>query len=60
VADGFLKGQANALKNLAEAQRRAGLDDQARESLAAAVVLFKKLNADAEVAAAQSALAALA
>jgi DNA-binding SARP family transcriptional activator/Tfp pilus assembly protein PilF len=60
LADGFLKGQANALKNLAEAQRRAGLEDQARESLAAAVVLFKELKADAEVEAIQSALAALA
>jgi DNA-binding SARP family transcriptional activator len=60
LADGFLKGQAMALKSLAEAQRRVGLQDQARESLTAAVVLFRKLKADAEVEAAESALAALA
>ena len=60
LADGALRAQAAALKYLAEAQRRAGYPDQARESLTEAVVLFKKLNAVAEVAAAQSALAALA
>src|ERR1700733_10270883 len=60
LADGALRAQAAALKYLAEAQRRAGYADQARESLTEAVALFKKLNADAEVAAAQAALAALA
>jgi tetratricopeptide (TPR) repeat protein len=60
LADGALRAQAAALKYLAEAQRRAGYADQARESLTEAVVLFKKLNAVAEMEAAQSALAALA
>jgi DNA-binding SARP family transcriptional activator len=59
LADGALRAQAAALKYLAEAQRRAGYADQARESLTAAAVLFKKLDADAEVEAVQSALAAL-
>jgi len=60
LADGALRAQAAALKYLAEAQRRAGYADQARESLTAAAALFRKLNVGEEVAAAQSALAELA
>jgi DNA-binding SARP family transcriptional activator len=60
VADGALRAQAAALKYLAEAQRRAGYADQARESLTVADALFRKLNVGEEVAAVQSALAELA
>ena len=59
TALGTVRGQAEALKYLAEAQRRAGLHDQARESLTAALVLFETVKADAEVEAIHSALAVL-
>jgi tetratricopeptide (TPR) repeat protein len=56
TASGDLQGQAETLKYLAEAQRRAGLQDQARESLAAALVLFESLEATREIEAIHSAL----
>jgi DNA-binding SARP family transcriptional activator/tetratricopeptide (TPR) repeat protein len=60
TATGTVRGQAEALKYLAEAQRRAGLQDGARESLTAALALFKTLKADSDVEAIHSALAVLA
>jgi DNA-binding SARP family transcriptional activator len=60
LAQGHLLGQALALKDLSEAQRSAGRADQARESLEAALVLFKDLKATADVEDVQSVLAALA
>jgi DNA-binding SARP family transcriptional activator/tetratricopeptide (TPR) repeat protein len=59
VASGDLMGQAGTLQHLARAHRDAGQEDQARESLAAALALFEKLKADAEAQAIRSALTAL-
>ncbi len=59
VASGDLMGQAGTLKHLGRAHRDAGQEDQARESLAAALTLFEKLKADAEAQAIRSALTAL-
>jgi DNA-binding SARP family transcriptional activator/tetratricopeptide (TPR) repeat protein len=56
LASGDLRGQAVTLQHLGEAQRRAGLHDQARESLAAALVIFENLKADAEAKEIRSAL----
>ena len=47
------------LQHLAEAQRRAGLHDQAREWLAAALVIFENLKADAKAKEIRSALIVL-
>ena len=44
--------------DLARAQRAAGHEEQARESLAGALALFEELNADAEAVAVRSTLAA--
>jgi DNA-binding SARP family transcriptional activator len=52
--------QATALKYLGEAQRGLGHADQARESLQAALALFKNLEAATEAETIQSMLAALA
>ena len=60
LAQGDLLGQATALKYLGEAQRGAGRADQARESLQAALALFKNLEAETEVEDIHYALAALA
>jgi len=59
MASGDLMGQAGTLKHLGRAHRDAGQEDQARESLAAALTLFEKLKADAEAQAIRSALTAL-
>jgi DNA-binding SARP family transcriptional activator/tetratricopeptide (TPR) repeat protein len=56
VASGHLMGQALTLKYLGEAQRGAGQEDQARESLAAALVIFENLGEDAEAQAIHAAL----
>lgn len=58
VASGDLMGEALSLKYLGQAQRGAGQEDQARESLAAALVLFENLRADAEAEAIHFTLAA--
>lgn len=55
-ASGFLIRQAVTLKDLGRAQRAAGYEGQARESLEAALVLFEKLNAEADAEAIRSAL----
>lgn len=59
-AQGHLMRQAIALQYLGEAQRGAGWLDQARESLEAALVLFKDLKAPSDIGNIQSMLAALA
>ena len=56
VASGDLLGQAGTLKYLGQAQRDAGHEDRARESLAAALELFEKMQAVAEIAAIRAAL----
>jgi DNA-binding SARP family transcriptional activator len=56
VASGDLLGQAGTLKYLGQALRDAGHEDRARESLAAALELFEKMQAGAEVAAIRAAL----
>jgi DNA-binding SARP family transcriptional activator len=58
LAEGYLLGQAMALRYLGEAQRGAGRADQARESLEAALALFKNLKAATETENIQSMLAA--
>lgn len=58
VTSGDLMGQAVALRDLGRAQRATGHEDQARESLAAALALFEKLGVDAEVKATRSTLTA--
>jgi tetratricopeptide (TPR) repeat protein len=58
VASGDLMGQAVALKDLAQAQRATGHEDQARGSLTAALSLFEELKADAEAEAIRSMLTA--
>lgn len=60
VESGSLMDQALTLKQLGEAQRALGQEAMARESWNAALVIFKGLHADDQVAAIQSALAALA
>jgi DNA-binding SARP family transcriptional activator/tetratricopeptide (TPR) repeat protein len=57
LAAGDLRGQASTLKLLGAAQRKAGREERGRKSLAAALVLFKKLKEDAEVRAIQATLA---
>lgn len=59
MATGYVMEQAQVLKYLEEAQREAGHHDQARESLTAALALFRRLRADPEVKAVQSALTSL-
>jgi DNA-binding SARP family transcriptional activator/tetratricopeptide (TPR) repeat protein len=59
LTQGDLLPQAEALRYLGEAQRRAGQADQARESLEAALALFKELNASAQAEDIRSALIAL-
>jgi DNA-binding SARP family transcriptional activator/tetratricopeptide (TPR) repeat protein len=59
VASGDLSGQAMALKYLGQAQREAGQEDKAGESLAVALVLFEKLRADVEAEEIRSTLEAL-
>src|SRR3984885_8113401 len=56
VASGDLLGQAGTLKYLGQALREAGYEDRARKSLAAALELFEKMQAGAEVAAIRAAL----
>jgi DNA-binding SARP family transcriptional activator len=56
---GHLPGQAQALKYLGRAQHSAGQPNQARESLEAALRLFRNQNDTAEIAYVQSALATL-
>jgi tetratricopeptide (TPR) repeat protein len=58
-ATGHLEEEAQALTHLGEAQHRAGLDTQARESLTAAIALFEDLRADREVKAVQATLASI-
>jgi DNA-binding SARP family transcriptional activator/tetratricopeptide (TPR) repeat protein len=60
LASGDLKGQATALKFLGYAQRGGGREDEARESLSAALVIFEELAEVVEIEAIHSALAALA
>jgi DNA-binding SARP family transcriptional activator/tetratricopeptide (TPR) repeat protein len=60
LQQGDLLPQATALKYLGEAQRGLGQTDQARESLQAALALFKNLEAETEIENIQSILAALA
>jgi tetratricopeptide (TPR) repeat protein len=60
LASGDLMGQAAALKYLGQAQHGVGQADQARESLRAALAIFKDLKATAEVENIQATLAALA
>jgi DNA-binding SARP family transcriptional activator/tetratricopeptide (TPR) repeat protein len=60
VASGDLRGQARALMFLGYTQRDNGQEENGRESLTAALVIFRSLQEDAEVEAIQSALAALA
>lgn len=50
VASGDLMGKATALKYLGEAQRGVGQENQARESLTAALTLFENLRNEAEAA----------
>jgi tetratricopeptide (TPR) repeat protein len=57
LGQGDLLGQAAALKFLGHAQRSADQPDEARESLGAALVIFKDLKATAEVENIQSMLA---
>jgi DNA-binding SARP family transcriptional activator len=59
LGSGHIMVQALALKHLGEAQHRAGLADQARESLTAALALFQRLQADREVKAVRSVLTSL-
>lgn len=58
-ATGQLMEQAQTLKYLAEAQRDIGDQDQARESLTAALALFQKLQADQEAKETRAAFASL-
>jgi DNA-binding SARP family transcriptional activator/tetratricopeptide (TPR) repeat protein len=58
LASGDLMGQAAALKYLGQAQHGIGQEDQARESLQAALALFVDLDAAVEVEKIQAALAA--
>jgi DNA-binding SARP family transcriptional activator len=60
VTEGHLEAQAVALRYLGEARHRTGQTDQARESLEAALALFKHLKAETEVEDTHYALAALA
>ena len=60
LVQGHLLGQAKALKSLGEAQRKVGLAGQARESLQAALALFKSLKDSREAENIESMLAALA
>jgi tetratricopeptide (TPR) repeat protein len=60
LASGDLMGQATALKYLGEAQHGVGEADQARESLQAALAVFRTLKATPEVERIQAALTALA
>jgi DNA-binding SARP family transcriptional activator len=60
LEQGHLLGQAQALMELGEAQYGAGQAHQARESLQAALALFKKLEAATEAKNIQSMLEALA
>jgi DNA-binding SARP family transcriptional activator/tetratricopeptide (TPR) repeat protein len=55
---GQLLGQAVVLRELGEAQHRVGAADQARESLEAALALFRQLKDEAEVEETRSLLAA--
>jgi tetratricopeptide (TPR) repeat protein len=59
LAQGHLLGQAEALRDLGNAQRGAGQPDKARDSLAAALALFKGLEDETETADIRSALAKL-
>ena len=59
LLQGDLLGQATALKYLGAAQRGDGRADQARESLQAALALYKNLEAETEAENIQSMLAAL-
>jgi DNA-binding SARP family transcriptional activator/Tfp pilus assembly protein PilF len=59
LANGHVVKQAQALKYLAEAQRDAGYQDRARESLTAALALYTELRADEEADAIQRALASM-
>lgn len=58
ITSGQLMGQALSLKRLGQAQRGVGQGERARESLAAALVLFEKLRAEEEAEAVRSALTA--
>jgi tetratricopeptide (TPR) repeat protein len=58
-AAGDLTGQAQALRYLGQAQSSAGHAGQARESLEAALALFKDLNAEAEAQEVHSTLVAV-
>ena len=59
LAQGHLLGQAQSLRDLGQAQQAAGQANQARQSLEAALPLFKTLKATTEVENIQSMLAAL-
>jgi tetratricopeptide (TPR) repeat protein len=59
MSTGHIMEQAQALKYLAEAQRESRHHDQARESLTAALTLFRKLRADQEAEVVQSALTSM-
>jgi len=59
LAQGHLLGQAQSLRDLGSAQLAAGQPDQARQSVEAALSLFKDLKAAAEIEKIQSVLADL-
>jgi tetratricopeptide (TPR) repeat protein len=59
LAQGHLLGQARTLRDLGKAQRGAGQPDKARESLEAALALFKNLEDATETDDISSALAKL-
>ena len=59
LASGDLMGQATALRYLGEAQHGVGETDQARESLQAALAVFRTLKATPEVERIQAALVTL-
>jgi tetratricopeptide (TPR) repeat protein len=59
LAQGHLLGQAQALRDLGRAQRGAGQTGQARESLLAALTLFKDLEEATQIEDIRSELAAL-
>jgi len=57
VAYGELRGQAAALRFLGQMQREVGEEEKGRESLTAALVIYRGLKEEAEVDAIQFALA---
>lgn len=59
LAQGHLLGQAQSLRDLGQAQHATGQAGQARQSLEAALPLFKNLKATTEVEKIQALLAAL-